>query len=38
VTGVAGAFLLDYLDASVRGQEEIEALGIQVLAQIPRHR
>jgi capsular polysaccharide biosynthesis protein len=38
VTGVAGAFLLDYLDASVRGQEEVEALGIQVLAQIPRHK
>jgi capsular polysaccharide biosynthesis protein len=38
VTGVAGAFLLDYLDASVRDQEEVEALGIQVLAQIPRHR
>jgi capsular polysaccharide biosynthesis protein len=38
VTGVAGAFLLDYLDASVRGQEEVEALGIPVLAQIPRHR
>jgi capsular polysaccharide biosynthesis protein len=38
ITGVAGAFLLDYLDTSVRGREEVEALGIQVLAQIPRHR
>jgi capsular polysaccharide biosynthesis protein len=38
VTGVAGAFLLDYLDMSIRGREEVEALGIQVLAQIPRHR
>jgi len=38
VAGVAGAFLLDYLDMSIRGREEIEAMGIQVLAQIPRHR
>jgi capsular polysaccharide biosynthesis protein len=38
VTGVAGAFLLDYLDTSIRGREDVEGLGIQVLAQIPRHR
>jgi capsular polysaccharide biosynthesis protein len=38
VAGVAGAFLLDYLDMSVRDSGEIEAMGIQVLAQIPRHR
>ncbi len=38
VTGVAGAFVLDYLDTSIRGREEVEAMGIQVLAQIPRHR
>ena len=38
VTGVAAAFLLDYLDASIRGGEEVEAMGIHVLAQIPRHR
>jgi len=38
VAGIAGAFLLDYLDMSIRGREEVEAMGIQVLAQIPRHR
>jgi capsular polysaccharide biosynthesis protein len=38
MAGVAGAFLMDYLDTSVRDSGEIEALGIQVLAQIPRHR
>jgi capsular polysaccharide biosynthesis protein len=37
VAGVAGAFLLDYLDATIRDQHEVEALGIPVLAQIPRH-
>lgn len=37
-TGVAGAFLLDYLDTSIRGRDEVEDMGIQVLAQIPRHR
>lgn len=38
VTGIAGAFVLDYLDTSIRGREEVEAMDIQVLAQIPRHR
>jgi uncharacterized protein involved in exopolysaccharide biosynthesis len=38
LAGVAGAFLLDYLDRSVRGAEELEAMGISVLARIPRHR
>jgi capsular polysaccharide biosynthesis protein len=38
LAGVAGAFLLDYLDRSVRGPDELEAMGISVLAQIPRHR
>jgi capsular polysaccharide biosynthesis protein len=38
VAGIAGAFLLDYFDASVRDRQEIEALGIPVLAQIPRHK
>jgi hypothetical protein len=38
LVGVAGAFLLDYLDRSVRGADELEAMGISVLAQIPRHR
>jgi hypothetical protein len=38
VAGIAGTFLLDYFDASVRDRQEIEALGIPVLAQIPRHK
>jgi len=29
---------LDYLDRSVRGADELEAMGISVLARIPRHR
>jgi capsular polysaccharide biosynthesis protein len=38
VAGVALAFLLDYLDNSVRGREELESLGIAVLAEIPGRR
>ncbi|MBL7199253.1 MAG: hypothetical protein ISS56_03800 [Anaerolineae bacterium] len=38
LAGVAGAFLLDYLDGSIRDQEELEAMGIAVLARIPRRR
>ena len=38
LVGVAGAFLLDYLDRSVRGGDEVEAMGIPVLSRIPRHR
>jgi capsular polysaccharide biosynthesis protein len=38
MAGVAGAFLLDYLDRSVRCAEELEEAGISVLAQIPRYR
>ncbi|MBN1992400.1 MAG: hypothetical protein JW953_06820 [Anaerolineae bacterium] len=33
--GIALAFLLDYLDDSVRGGSELEAMGIPVLAEIP---
>ncbi len=36
--GVALAFLLDYLDNSVRSREEIESLGIAVLAEVPARR
>lgn len=36
--GIALAFLLEYLDTSVRDQGEVEDLGIRVLAQIPRRR
>jgi hypothetical protein len=38
LAGIAGAFLLDYIDTSVRTHDEVEAMGISVLAQIPRHR
>jgi capsular polysaccharide biosynthesis protein len=38
VAGVAGTFLLDYLDTSVRGRPDVETLGIAVLAEIPRHK
>lgn len=38
LVGLAGAFLLDYLDRSVRGPDELEAMDISVLAEIPRHR
>jgi capsular polysaccharide biosynthesis protein len=36
--GIAGAFLLDYVDVSVRSVDELEDMGITVLARIPRHR
>jgi hypothetical protein len=36
VAGVALAFLWDYLDDSVRGRAEVEALGVPLLAEIPR--
>lgn len=38
VAGAALAFLLDYLDDSVRGREELEGLGIPVLAEVPARR
>ena len=34
--GVALAFLLDYLDDSVRGKSDLETLGIAVLAEVPK--
>ncbi len=36
--GLGLALLLEYLDTSVRRREELEALGLTVLAAIPRHR
>jgi capsular polysaccharide biosynthesis protein len=36
VAGVALTFLADYLDMTVRGKTELEALDIPVLAEIPR--
>jgi len=38
LAGIAGAFVLDYVDASVRAPGEVEELGIAILARIPRHR
>jgi capsular polysaccharide biosynthesis protein len=35
VAGIALCFLLDYLDDSLRGREDLEALGISVLAEVP---
>jgi capsular polysaccharide biosynthesis protein len=35
--GIALAFLLDYLDRSVRERSEVEALGLVVLSEIPKH-
>jgi hypothetical protein len=36
LAGVAGAFVLEALDRSVRGADELEEMGISVLACIPR--
>jgi capsular polysaccharide biosynthesis protein len=38
LVGIAGAFLLDYVDVSVRSSDELEEMGIAVLARIPPHR
>jgi hypothetical protein len=38
LAGVAGAFLLDYVDPSVREGDELEAMNLPVLARIPRHK
>ncbi len=35
--GIGLAFLLDYLDDSVRGAEELEGMGLAVLAEVPRY-
>ena len=34
--GVALTFLLDYLDDSVRNKSELEAMGVIVLAEVPK--
>lgn len=38
LAGVALTFLLDYLDTTVRGRAELEALGLPVLGEIPARR
>jgi capsular polysaccharide biosynthesis protein len=36
--GLALTFLLDYLDDNIRSRTELEALGLTVLAEVPRNR
>jgi capsular polysaccharide biosynthesis protein len=38
LAGVAMCFLLNYLDDSIRGREELEDMGIRVLTEVPRRR
>jgi capsular polysaccharide biosynthesis protein len=38
VAGVAICFLLNYLDDSIQGREELEDMGIRVLTEVPRQR
>jgi capsular polysaccharide biosynthesis protein len=38
LAGIALAFLLDYVDDSIRGRQDLEGLGIHVLAEVPRRR
>ena len=35
LAGIALTFLLDYLDTSIRGRPELEAMGVAVLGEIP---
>ncbi len=35
--GVGMAFLVDYLDPTLRGREEVEAMGLEILGEIPRN-
>lgn len=38
LTGVVLVFLVDYFDTTIRHRQEVEALGLAVLGEIPRHR
>jgi capsular polysaccharide biosynthesis protein len=38
VVGLGLVFLLDYWDTSVRTRQEVEALGLAVIGEIPRHK
>ena len=38
LAGLALAFLVEYLDDTLRRREDVEALGLPVIASIPRHR
>jgi capsular polysaccharide biosynthesis protein len=37
IAGLALAFLAEYLDPTLRSRAEVEALGLAVIAEIPRH-
>jgi capsular polysaccharide biosynthesis protein len=36
--GIGLVFLLDYLDTSIRGRADMEAMGFSILGEIPKHR
>lgn len=38
LVGLGLVFLLDYLDTSLRTRQEVEALGLRMLGEIPKHR
>jgi capsular polysaccharide biosynthesis protein len=38
IAGLALCFIVDYLDDSVRNKQELEGMGIEVLAEVPRRR
>ncbi len=38
LAGIALAFLLDYLDDSIRGRQDLEEMDIPVMAEVPRRR
>lgn len=38
LVGLGFVFLLDYLDTSLRTRQEVEALGLRMLGEIPKHR
>jgi capsular polysaccharide biosynthesis protein len=38
LAGIALCFVLDYLDDSIRGRQELEAMGIKVLTEVPGRR
>ena len=38
LAGIGLAFLVEYLDPTLRSRQEVESLGLPVIAEIPRHR
>jgi len=37
LAGIGLAFLAEYLDPTLRQREQVEALGLPIIASIPRH-